>query len=118
MSNNLGLANFIVSFGSMNNYSSSVLQTKRALDLHNYLTLPFDDIDHAELMLGLMRFYRAHTKEQEEQVLNRMVAVLPSPNEVEYHLSRSFEQKDVDINDLKTKRVKSFYKNNFDNKND
>ncbi|MDH5100999.1 Fic family protein [Lactobacillus kefiranofaciens] len=79
----------------------------------NYLTLPFDDIDHAEFMLGLMRFYRAHTKEQEEQALDRMIAVLPSQNEVEYHLNRSLEQKDVDINDLKTKRVKSFYKNNF-----
>ena len=33
--NNLDLANFIVSFGSMNDYSSTVLQTKRALDLND-----------------------------------------------------------------------------------
>lgn len=29
---NLALARFITSFGSMNNYKSSVLQTKRVLD--------------------------------------------------------------------------------------
>ncbi len=35
MDDNLSLANFIVSFGSMNGYSSTVLQTKLALDFHN-----------------------------------------------------------------------------------
>lgn len=36
---NLNLAKFIVSFGSMNDYSSTVLQTKRALDLHDMAAL-------------------------------------------------------------------------------
>lgn len=35
MDDNLYLANFIVSFGSMNGYSSTVLQTKLALDFHD-----------------------------------------------------------------------------------
>ena len=44
----------------------------------NYLTLPFDNIDHAEFMLGLMRFYRADTPSQEDKALDRMMSVLPS----------------------------------------
>lgn len=35
MNNNLELANFITSFGSMNDYKSTILQTKRALDLND-----------------------------------------------------------------------------------
>ena len=42
---NLDLANFIVSFGSMNDYSSTVLQTKRALDLHDLTKLAHETHD-------------------------------------------------------------------------
>lgn len=38
---NIALARFITSFGSMNNYKSSVLQTKRVLD--NKAKLPKND---------------------------------------------------------------------------
>ena len=77
----------------------------------NYLTLPFDNIDHAEFMINLMRFYRADTEEKEEKALDKMVDVLPSASEVEYHLNNTFSQKDIDVNKLKTKKIKSFYKN-------
>lgn len=40
-----------------------------------------------------------------------MIETLPSKNEVAYHLSNEISQKDIDINDLKTKRIKSFYQN-------
>ena len=62
-------------------------------------------------MISLMRFYRADTREQEDKALDRMIETLPSKNEVAYHLSNEISQKDIDINDLKTKRIKSFYQN-------
>ena len=40
---NLALARFITSFGSMNNYKSSVLQTKRVLDNEVGAKLPKND---------------------------------------------------------------------------
>lgn len=80
-------------------------------ETRDYLTLPFDNIDHAEFMISLMRFYRADTREQEDKALDRMIETLPSKNEVTYHLSNEISQKDIDINDLKTKRIKSFYQN-------
>lgn len=40
---NLALARFITSFGSMNNYKSSVLQTKRVLDNEVGAQLPKND---------------------------------------------------------------------------
>ncbi len=49
MSENLDLANFIVSFGSMNDYSSTVLQTKRALDLNDLSKLVHQHHDGAIL---------------------------------------------------------------------
>lgn len=75
----------------------------------NYLTLPFDGIDHTQFMLDLMRFYRATTKEQEEKMLDQMLATLPSDKEVQYHLHSLATGNDVNINDLKTRRIKSFY---------
>ena len=78
----------------------------------NYLTLPFDNIDHAEFMINLMRFYRADDSDQEDKALNRMMSVLPSEKEIEYHLNSELnDDKKVNINDLKTRKVKSFYKN-------
>lgn len=65
----------------------------------NYLTLPFDGIDHTQFMLDLMRFYRATTKEQEEEMLNRMLATLPSDKEVQYHLNSLVTGKNENIND-------------------
>jgi len=41
---NIALARFITSFGSMNNYKSSVLQTKRVLDNKKGAKLPKNDI--------------------------------------------------------------------------
>lgn len=77
----------------------------------NYLTLPFDNIDHAEFMLGLMRFYRADTPSQEDKALDRMMSVLPSDKEIEYHLNSEIDNDTkVNVNDLKTRKVKSFYK--------
>ncbi|KRL89583.1 Fic family protein [Lactobacillus kalixensis] len=76
-----------------------------------YLTLPFDNIDHAEFMINLMRYYKAKDNEAEDKALERMVATLPSPKEVQYHLDHEVKLENVDINDLKTKNVKSFYKN-------
>lgn len=76
----------------------------------DYLILPFDNIEHAAFMVNLMRFYRATTKEQENMALARMVDTLPSPKEVQCYLSNSMEQKNEDINKLKNKRVKSFFK--------
>ena len=40
---NIALARFITSFGSMNNYKSSVLQTKRVLDNKKGAKLPKND---------------------------------------------------------------------------
>lgn len=78
-----------------------------------YLTLPFNNIDHADFMVNLIRFYIATDKNKEELALDRMVSVLPSSGEVQSHLhdlqtSENSNQKDV--NKLKTKRFKSFYK--------
>lgn len=45
-------------------------------DNDNYLTLPFNNIDHAQFMVDLMRFYTADSPEKEEKVLDRMMGVL------------------------------------------
>lgn len=84
--------------------------TLNTFNSKDYLTLPFDNIEHAAFMVNLMRFYRATTKEQENVALDRMIDTLPSPQEVQYHLNNSLESKSMDISKLKTKRVKSFYK--------
>lgn len=76
----------------------------------NYLTLPFDNIDHAEFMINLMRFYQAENSQQEENALDKMVKVLPSEKEIKYHLNSELNTKPKNINDLKTKKIKSFYK--------
>lgn len=63
-------------------------------------------------MINLMRFYRADDSDQEDKALNRMMSVLPSEKEIEYHLNSELnDDKKVNINDLKTRKVKSFYKN-------
>lgn len=80
-------------------------------DSKEYLTLPFDNIDHAEFMINLMRYYKADNSNDEEKALSRMVDTLPSPKEVQYHLNSEIEHNNVDVNDLKTKNVKSFYNN-------
>ena len=62
-------------------------------------------------MLGLMRFYRADTPSQEDKALDRMMSVLPSDKEIEYHLNSEIDNDTkVNVNDLKTRKVKSFYK--------
>lgn len=95
------------------NKRTALIAENAALNTWNskdYLTLPFDNIEHAEFMLSLMRFYRATTKEQEDIALDRMISTLPSLKEVQYHLNNSLESKSMNVNKLKTKRVKSFYK--------
>lgn len=75
----------------------------------DYLTLPFDNIDHAEFMINLMRFYKAEDVYQEELALDKMVNVLPSKKEVQYHLKNELVNKKQQLSDLKTRKVKSFY---------
>ena len=65
--------------------------TLNTFNSKDYLTLPFDNIEHAAFMVNLMRFYRATTKEQENVALDRMIDTLPSPQEVQYHLNNSLE---------------------------
>lgn len=86
---------------------------KNTWSSQEYLTLPFNNIDHADFMVNLMRFYMATDENKEELALDRMVSVLPSPGEVQsylhdLHISENSNQKEV--NKLKTKRFKSFYK--------
>ncbi|RHX82565.1 hypothetical protein DSY27_02440 [Lactobacillus helveticus] len=75
----------------------------------NYLTLPFDGIDHIQFMLDLMRFYRATTKDQEEEMLDRMLATLPNDKEIQDHLNNLITEKGVNISNLKSKKIKNFY---------
>lgn len=75
----------------------------------DYLVLPFNSIDHAEFMLNLMRYYLADGEEQEEQAFQKMIAVLPSSKEVRHHIDSLDGSGQAP--DLRTKRVKYFYRN-------
>lgn len=55
-------------------------------DKQNYLVLPFNNIDHAEFMVNLMRFYVAETDVDEEKALDKIMTTLPSEKEVNLHL--------------------------------
>lgn len=72
----------------------------------NYLTLPFNGIDHAEFMVNLMRFYVAKTPEAEEKALKKMITVVPSATEIQMN-----QPIDDSAIDAKTKNVK-FFNNN------
>ncbi|EFB62284.1 hypothetical protein HMPREF9209_0045 [Lactobacillus gasseri 224-1] len=74
----------------------------------NYLVLPFNNIDHAQFMVDLMRFYVAKNDTEEEKALDRMMTALPSEKEVNLHLPLTQEEKE-NPNQLKTKQIKSFY---------
>ena len=74
----------------------------------NYLVLPFNNIDHAQFMVDLMRFYVAKSDTEEDKALDRMMTVLPSEKEVNLHLPLTQEEKE-NPNRLKTKQIKSFY---------
>lgn len=75
----------------------------------NYLILPFNSIDHAQFMVDLMRFYNADSRQAEDKVLDRMMEVLPNEKEVNLHKPLTNEEK-INPIDVKTKRIKSFYK--------
>ena len=47
-------------------------------DNENYLVLPFNNIDHAEFMVNLMRFYVAETDVDEEKALDKIMTTLSS----------------------------------------
>ena len=47
-------------------------------DKQNYLVLPFNNIDHAEFMVNLMRFYVTETDVDEEKALDKIMTTLPS----------------------------------------
>lgn len=79
-------------------------------DKQNYLVLPFNNIDHAEFMVNLMRFYVAETDVDEEKALDKIMTTLPSEKEVNLHLPLTKEEKENPL-DLKTKRIKNFYSN-------
>lgn len=83
-------------------------------DKQNYLVLPFNNIDHAEFMVNLMRFYVAETDVDEEKALDKIMTTLPSEKEVNLHLPLTKEEKENPLN-LKTKRIKSFYSNKLSN---
>ncbi|MFC6169227.1 Fic family protein [Loigolactobacillus jiayinensis] len=51
----------------------------------NYLVLPFNDLDHAEFMINLMRYYVAKTPEEQHKTFSRMMELLPSKREVLLH---------------------------------
>lgn len=72
----------------------------------NYLTLPFNGIDHAEFMVNLMRFYVAKTPADEEKALDNMIAIVPSDMEIQMN-----QPIDDSAIDAKTKNVK-FFNNN------
>lgn len=80
----------------------------------NYLTLPFNNIDHADFMIGLMKFYVAQDLQEEDKALNRMIRSLPSQYELTAHLQSLEDSKD-DIEQLKTKNIKSFYGKSYRN---
>lgn len=59
-----------------------------SLESEDYLVVPFDDLDRADFMLGLMRYYVAQDEESEEKAFDRMMSVLPSTREREMELSK------------------------------
>lgn len=94
------------------NKRTALIVANAAMDTwekQNYLVLPFNNIDHAEFMVNLMRFYVAKTSKDEDKALDKMMAVLPSDKEINLHLPLTKEEKQ-NSSVLKTKRVKSFYK--------
>ncbi|XRJ98382.1 Fic family protein (plasmid) [Latilactobacillus sakei] len=75
-----------------------------ALDNGSYLTLPFNDLDRVDFVVGLMRFYNAKDQQAEERALDRMISVLPSNYERKIELSKPIDQDNQD--EIKTVRYK------------
>jgi hypothetical protein len=59
-----------------------------SLESEDYLVVPFDDLDRADFMFGLMRYYVAQDEESEEKAFDRMMSVLPGTKEREIELSK------------------------------
>lgn len=51
----------------------------------NYLVLPFNDLDRADFMVALMRYYIATDEIAEQTAFQRMLSVLPKDREVLLH---------------------------------
>jgi hypothetical protein len=69
----------------------------------DYLVLPFNDLDKAEFSINLMRFYDASDSKAELAALKKMVALVPSQNELVYHQTQATEKGSLDLSKVKTK---------------
>lgn len=76
----------------------------------NYLVLPFNDLDRADFIIGLMRFYRATDAREEQLAFDRMMDSLPSMSERILALHKPIEESSHF--DGKTKRVKEQFRSN------
>lgn len=74
----------------------------------NYLVLPFNELDRAEFTINLMRFYDAKTPLEEQQVLAKMLKLIPNDNEQIYHKTIN-QHKKVD---MKTVKLKPLFRKN------
>ncbi len=74
------------------------------LENGNYLTLPFNDLDRVDFVVGLMRYYNAKDPQAEEAAFKRMMSVLPSKQERQLELSKPIVQENK--NEFKTIRYK------------
>lgn len=58
------------------------------LDSGEYLTLPFNDLDRVDFVVGLMRYYDSDDKTAADKAFSRMMAVLPSEKERKIELNK------------------------------
>lgn len=73
------------------------------LQSHNYLVLPFNEVDRLDFMVGLMRYYQATSEAAETAALTRMATLAPSAAERKIELCKVIEPQDP--TDLRTKKM-------------
>lgn len=62
------------------------------LENGKYLTLPFNDLDRVDFVVGLMRYYKSETKTDADKAFKRMMDVLPSANDRERELLKPIKE--------------------------
>lgn len=90
------------------NKRTALIAANAAIDTFatgNYLTLPFNELDRADFITNLMRYYKATGSEEEETMFQRLLLTLPTKEERECVLKQPISE--IKINHLESHTIKS-----------